>query len=158
MKTPPAASIRLGASVYYRTAVSLFAILLVASIILFTRTSGDFGIKIVFVGLTGALAIALGLWDAWRPRQGALHYAAGQWVLAKGDVESQGTLQVVSDLQTYILARYTPSNHALDDSLQQHKTQWLHLESRHGQDWRALRRALFAMPLPAMTIPSAKPL
>lgn len=119
---------------------------------------GGFGIKIAFLWWLGALAVAAALWDAWRPRQGALHYAAGQWVLARGDVESQGTLQVVVDLQTYILARFIPSGSALDASPQHHTTQWLHLESRHGQDWRALRRSLFAMPPSALAAHSAKPI
>ncbi|MGA8516332.1 MAG: hypothetical protein WB821_16340 [Burkholderiaceae bacterium] len=104
------------------------------------------------------MAIAVAVWDAWRPRRGALHYAAGQWVLANGDVESQGTLQVVMDLQAYILARFIPSASAMDDSPQHNKTQWLHLESRHGQDWRGLRRALFAQPLSAMAAHSAQPI
>lgn len=104
------------------------------------------------------MAISAGVWDAWRPRQGALHYAAGQWVLANGDVESRGTLQVVMDLQAYILARFIPSGSAMDASPQHKKTQWLHLEGRHGQDWRALRRALFAAPLLAKATHSARPI
>jgi hypothetical protein len=93
------------------------------------------------MGLCGIAAIAWAVWDAWRPHRGALHYAAGEWVLAQGDVESQGTIRVEIDLQNYLLVRFTQRGH------QPHThPQWLHLESRHGQDWLALRRALFAAP------------
>jgi hypothetical protein len=107
------------------------------------------------------LVMAWGVVDAWRPRQGALHYAAGEWVLAQGEQERQGTLQVVLDLQSYLLVRFTPSGHPLDSSQQlKIKGQWLHLESAYGQDWRALRRALYAAPSvapPSAPVASASP-
>jgi hypothetical protein len=41
--------------------------------------------------------------------------------------------------------RFTPSDTAPAALQQAHMTaQWLHLERRHGQDWLALRRALYA--------------
>jgi hypothetical protein len=154
VKTPPAASIRLGASVVYRVVVLVCTILLIAAYVLATRTLGLFSLQNTAMCGLGALAIAAGVWDAWRPRTGALHYAAGQWVLAQEGVESQGTLVVVVDLSSYILARFIPVDHVLDATPQHPPTQWLHLESRHGQDWLALRRALFAPPTDA---PEPKP-
>jgi hypothetical protein len=101
--------------------------------------------------VAAACTIGWGVVDAWRPRQGALHYAAGEWVLAQGEQESQGTLRVVLDLQLYLLVRFTPSGNSSGvspTSSQQLKIkgQWLHLESVYGKDWRALRRALYAVP------------
>jgi hypothetical protein len=97
--------------------------------------------------------------EAFRARQGALHYAAGEWVLAQGEVETQGTLQVAMDLQQYLLVCFTPLHAAPEHGpLQKIKPQWLHLERQHtlrqgkqreaapGEDWRALRRALYAPP------------
>ncbi len=104
-------------------------------------------------------AIGWAVWDAWRPRLGALHYAAGEWVLAQGDVENQGTIRVALDLQSYILVRFLPSRPPLASPQQlKVKAQWLHLESAYGQDWHALRRALYAAPSnPVATLPSATP-
>jgi hypothetical protein len=96
-----------------------------------------------------------------------LHYAAGEWVLAQGEHENQGTLQVAIDLQHYLLVRFIPLEHGLHASQQQQSTkpQWLHLERRPSQrqglvreqtpdqDWRALRRALYASTTAA--VPSA---
>jgi hypothetical protein len=85
-----------------------------------------------------------------------LHYAAGEWVLAQGESESQGTLRVVLDLQQYLLVRFTPLGHLTASSQQlKIKAQWLHLESSYGQDWLALRRALYAAP--ASALPAAPP-
>jgi hypothetical protein len=97
--------------------------------------------------------------DAFRARQGALHYAAGEWVLAQGEAEIQGTLQVAMDLQQYLLVRFTPLHAAPEYGLlQKIKPQWLHIERQHtlrqgklteaapGEAWRALRRALYAPP------------
>jgi hypothetical protein len=82
-----------------------------------------------------------------------------------GAQERQGTLRVALDLQNYLLVRFIPSGYSsgvLPESLQQLKIkgQWLHLESAYGQDWRALRRALYAAPLvalPNVPIASASP-
>jgi hypothetical protein len=162
VKTPPAASIRLGISRWYQTAVALSAILLVAACAIFYGASGVLDIKMLLLAVCATGAIAWAAVDALRPRAGALHYAAGEWVLALGDHESQGTLQVVIDLQQYLLVRFTPLGHGLQVvPAQQLKPQWLHLESRYtqrqglqqaqaaAQDWRALRRALFAWAVPA---------
>jgi hypothetical protein len=106
----------------------------------------------VYVCLAADCAVWWGLYDAWRSRQGALHYAAGEWVLAQGGYESQGTLHVVLDLQTYLLVRFTPSGHAPAHPQQvQLKAQWLHLESAYAHDWRALRRAVYAQGLPLVS-------
>jgi hypothetical protein len=135
--------------------VLLLAIFLIASPATFYWASGRFDLKIAVICAAALAAISWGIVDAWRPRQGALHYAAGEWVLAQGGQESQGTLHVVLDLQLYLLVRFTPSDYSLGQSLghgptssQQLKIkgQWLHLESAYGQDWRALRRALYAAP------------
>jgi hypothetical protein len=127
--------------------VGFFAILLIAAPAIFYEARGRFDLKTWLVFAMAGCALAWGVRDAWRPRQGALHYAAGEWVLAQGEHESQGTLHVALDLQFYLLARFTPSGH-LPTSAQQLKikAQWLHLESAYGQDWRALRRALYAGP------------
>jgi hypothetical protein len=129
---------------------------------MFYWASGTFSIKNGLLAGGAAAATAWGLVDAFRPRQGALHYAAGEWVLAQGEHESQGTLQVAMDLQHYLLVRFIPLEHGLHASQQQStKPQWLHLERRPsqrqglqreqtpGQDWRALRRALYATATPA---------
>ncbi len=161
MKTPPAASTRLGVSRWYQCAVALFAILLIASAAVFYWASGHFVLEIGVVCAATACALVWGIYDAWRPRHGALHYAAGEWVLAQDGQERQGTLRVVLDLQIYLLVRFTPSGYTsglLPASSKQHqiKGQCLHLESVYGQDWRALRRALYAAPaIPLPTAPSA---
>jgi hypothetical protein len=141
----------LGVSRWYQCVVGFVAILLIATSAIFYCTGDRFDLKIAFIGVAAVCAITWGVVDAWRPRQGALHYAAGEWVLAQGELESQGTLRVVLDLQRYLLVRFTPSGYAsaqLPASSQQLKIkgQWLHLESAYGQDWRALRRALYAAP------------
>jgi HPt (histidine-containing phosphotransfer) domain-containing protein len=136
----------------------LSAIILVAACAIFYWSSGVFSYINMLLMVCASAAVAWGLVDAFRPRQGALHYAAGEWVLAQGEVESQGTLQVVLDLQQYLLVRFIPSEYSLETVAQQKiKSQWLHLESRYtqrhgqqqdalpGQDWRALRRAVHAL-------------
>lgn len=147
MKTPPAASTRLGVSRWYLSAVGFLATLLLAAAAIFYEAGGIFSLKAAVVCAAAACAISWGVYDAWRPRQGALHYASGEWVLAHGEHEGQGTLRVVLDLQRYLLVRFTPSDYSLTSSQQlKIKAQWLHLESAYGQDWRALRRALYAAP------------
>ena len=140
MKTPPPASIRLGASWYYRGGVLLFAALLIANYLISTSEKSLFFhlnanseyAQPVALGVITALALLWALWDAWAPRSGALHYAAGDWVLARGDVETVGTLQPVLHLPNYILVRFTPRLYGLADSqLHNKQQQWLHLESRH---------------------------
>jgi hypothetical protein len=131
--------------------VVFFAILLIAAPAIFYWTGGHFDLKMALICAAAVCAVGWAVYDAWRPRQGALHYAVGEWVLAQGGQESQGTLRVVLDLQRYLLVRFTPSGYAsaqLPASSQQLKIkgQWLHLESAYGQDWRALRRALYAAP------------
>jgi hypothetical protein len=162
VKTPPAASIRLGASLAYRGVVIFLAILLIAAYALFIWPTGVFNVKNGLAAAVAVLALAAALWDAWRPRAGALHYAAGQWVLAQEGVEAQGTLQVALDLPSYLLVRFTPSAPIFDSAVfSPPAPQWLHLEPRHGQDWRALRRALFAAPALGDTLhdtPEPKPL
>lgn len=114
----------------------------------------------MLLSVCAAVTIAWGLTDAYRSRQGALHYAAGEWVLAQGEIEIQGTLQVALDLQYYLLVCFTPLRAApVHGPLEKIKPQWLHLERRHtlrqgnlheaapGEDWRALRRALYAPPV-----------
>jgi hypothetical protein len=150
--------------------VVVFAIILIAACAISYRAGGQFDLKMAVLTGGAGLATLWALADAWRPRQGALHYAAGEWVLAQGEHESLGTLDVTLDLQQYLLVRFTPSGHAQDaaglDAAQRHniKKQWLHLESRHTrrhgqaqgavqwQDWRALRRALFAVPVMQGTV------
>jgi hypothetical protein len=156
VKTPPAASTRLEVSRWYQCAVALFAILLIASAAIFYGASGKFDLKMALVCTAAVCTSSWAVHDAWRPRQGALHYAAGEWVLAQGEQESQGTLHVVLDLQHYLLVRFTPSGHPTASSQQlKIKAQWLHLQSSYGQDWLALRRALYAAP--ASPSPAAPP-
>ncbi len=150
MKTPPAASIRLGASWHYRTVVLLIAIILIANYLISTSEKWHFffqnsatqdgqtwGVSAALL-VVSVLAVVWALWDAWAPRAGALHYAAGDWVLARGDVEVLGTLQPVLDLPSYMLVRFTPhvdgSAHIQPHphpQLHNNQQQWLHLESRH---------------------------
>jgi hypothetical protein len=127
--------------------VVVFAALLIATGAIFYGAAHSFGLDVAMMFSVAALAMVWGGYDAWRSRQGALHYAAGEWVLALGEHESQGTLRVVLDLQNYLLVRFTPSGDK--QAISQHlkiKAQWLHLESGYGQDWPALRRALYALP------------
>jgi hypothetical protein len=161
MKTPPAASIRLGASWHYRAAVVLFTIILIANYSISTSEKWSFffqngltqdgqqwGASAALLAVS-VLTAAWAMWDAWTPRLGALHYAAGNWVLARGDVEVLGTLQPVIDLPEYMLVRFIPhantsantlnrdvtGNHLVDThpplQLHNNQQQWLHLESRH---------------------------
>jgi hypothetical protein len=139
--------------------VVVVAILLIAACAVSADYNGFFTYKNALLSLPATAALAWAVWDAWRPRQGALHYAAGDWVLVQGDTETVGTLQVVLDLQVYVLVGFTPlpsdPEHAHHLNLATTApAQWLHLESRHarqyGQDWRSLRRALFAAPAPAL--------
>jgi hypothetical protein len=137
--------------------VVFLATLLIAAPAIFYWAGGRFDLKLSFICAAAVGTISGAVYDAWRPRQGALHYAAGEWVLAQGGQESQGTLHVVLDLQKYLLVRFTPSGHPPDSSQQlKIKGQWLHLESAYGQDWRALRRALYAAPpSPLAAVPAA---
>jgi hypothetical protein len=182
MKTPPAASVRLGSAWWYRWMVSLLASLLIAACAAFPWASGLFGSKnglqtsalpaasFVAVALVALAATLAALWDAWRPRYGALHYADGHWVLAQGDVEYQGTLQPVFDLYVYILVRFTANSDGLNrhhpsDRLAKKQQQWLHLESRHAgrnphrnsPDWLAVRRAAYCTAAPPYDSPYASP-
>ncbi len=65
------------------------------------------------------------------------------------------------DLQRYLLVRFIPSGHQQATSqYQKIKAQWLHLENGYGQDWLALRRALYAAPaspVGAVATPLARP-
>ncbi len=131
----------------------------------------------LFLSALAAQAVLWALWDAWRPRHGALHYAQGEWVLALGDVESLGTISVSIDLPRYLLVRFTPQMSDGDQrqtGTQHHniKAQWLHLEYKKTvhfaggasaltaldhERWLALRRALAAA-LPAqLQAPVAAP-
>lgn len=148
MTTPPATRIQLGASWWYRGAVIVFTIILIASYIVNTWTTGLFSTQNGVLWLLAGLAIAWAVWDAWRPRRGVLHYADGQWVLSLGDMEYQGTIQPVIDLPAYLLVKFTPIYAATDFATGQctagpsHKKQfhpehqeqcqekWLHLEPK----------------------------
>lgn len=109
--------------------------------------SSSFGIK---NGLMCGLALVCGLWllwDAFKPVYGALHFAAGQWVLAQGDIEYAGTITPRLDLQNYLLVHFETG--ASSPGAQ--KNTWLHLERKPARsaagttpDWFALRRAVFA--------------
>jgi hypothetical protein len=159
VQSPPACSIALTRSLAYGLLTLVVTIILIAACAVSIRTTGLFSYeKGLFLLLATAVA-AWALWDAGRPRHGALHYAAGEWVLAQGESETLGTLQVALDLQHYVLARFTPLASDADNALAPDllhiapaiaPTQWLHLDSRqarqYGQDWWALRRALFAAP------------
>jgi hypothetical protein len=178
MKTPPAASIRLGASWHYRVVVMLFTTILIANYSISTSEKWPFFFQngstqddqqwmaSAALVVVSVLTAAWALWDAWAPRSGALHYAAGDWVLARGDVEVLGTLQPVIDLPDYVLVRFIPhantsantlsrdvtGDHLADThpplqlQLHNNQQQWLHLESRHT---RHTSTALTAPALPA---------
>jgi hypothetical protein len=170
MKTPPAATIRLGASWHYRCAVILFATLLVANYSISTSEKWPFFFQnstlqygqqwwdSAALLAVSVLAAGWALWDAWAPRPGALHYAAGDWVLARGDVEVLGTLRPVIDLPDYMLVRFTPQTDALALEhrvlrLHNQQQQWLHLERRHT---RHIPTALLAGTVPAASaVPAA---
>ena len=147
MQTAPAVSTPLVASRFYRGTAVLIAIILVAACALFIWPAGIFDWKI---GLMCILASACGaalLWDAFGPVRGALHFAAGQWVLAQGDIEYAGTITPRLDLQNYLLVYFETGTRSSGT----HKTAWLHLERQparsnlgYTQDWVALRRAVFA--------------
>jgi hypothetical protein len=159
--TPPATRTPLGAPWWYRAAVVVIAIVLIATQAINTWTIGIFDTQnAVLWGVTG-LAISWAWWDAWRTRRGVLHYADGQWVLALGDVEYQGTIQPVVDLPRYSLVKFTPVSDAAPLQIahgsykkeysQQCQEKWLHLEPQFklptaAADWLALRRAVFARP------------
>ncbi len=141
MTTPPATRIPLGASWWYRSAVLFFATILIAACAINTRTTGIFDTENGVLWLLAGLAIAWALWDAWRSRRGVLHYAQGQWVLALGDVEYEGTIYPVIDLPRYLLVKFTPvhaQSHPMDYSSDKNSykneyspqcpERWLHLE------------------------------
>ncbi len=161
MKTPPAASIRLGPSWWYRAFVALIAIILIVINVLFDCDGCHFEKKNILLNTLSVLVASWAVWDAWRPRSGALHYADGKWVLALGDTESQGTLAIALDLQSYLLVCFTPlrqSTGSLWGRLGRRQqpiitTQWLHLDQscvpsldshRRTMAWHAVRRALYA--------------
>ncbi len=149
MQTAPAVSTPLDASWVYRGFAVLIAIILIAACAYFTLTSGSFTVK---NGLMCALTLVCSawlLWDAFRPVRGALHFAAGQWVLAQGDIEYAGTITPRLDLQHYLLVYFETTTGKQGTQ----KNTWLHLERRrshkisgHAQDWFAIRRAVFARP------------
>ena len=137
-----------------------FAIILIAACALFTVASGSFAAKNGFLcALTTACSAWL-LYDAFRPVRGALHFAAGQWVLAQGDIEYAGTIAPRLDLQTYLLVYFEAfdADSEKTTGLTSHpKSTWLHLERKHMRnvpDWLALRRAIFAR-TPIQTAASA---
>lgn len=150
MQTAPAVSTPLGASWVYRSIALLITIILIAACALFTLASGSFSAK---NGLLCALTTAASAWllhDAFRPVRGALHFAAGQWVLAQGDIEYAGTIAPRIDLQSYVLVYFVAfeTNHKQPDGTSTRpQSIWLHLERKHMRnmpDWLALRRAIFA--------------
>jgi hypothetical protein len=147
MSHPPATRIPLGASWWYRGFVTAFTIFLIATYIVNTWTTGIFDTQNGLVWLLAGLAVAWAGWDAWRPRRGVLHYADGQWVLALGDVEHQGTIHPVIDLPDYLMVKFTPIDPLAADSAtgqqtvhhtdkkqfhplhqEQCQEKWLHLE------------------------------
>ena len=157
MHTAPAASTPLFRSRYYLSVAVAIAIILIAACALFISATGHFGLKNSLL-LIGCLACtAWLLWDAFRPVRGALHFAAGQWVLAQGDVEYAGTITPRLDLQNYLLVYFQSDPSRIGHK----KNTWLHLERRPAprpgaspqaslspsQDWMALRRAVFAKTL-----------
>jgi hypothetical protein len=176
---PPATRIPLGAPWWYRAVVLVVTIILIAAQAVNTWTTGIFDTKnAVLWGLTG-LAIVWAWWDAWRTRRGVLHYADGQWVLALGDVEYQGTIQPIIDLPKYLLVKFTPqygdtsphvagsadAEHYKKEYQQQCREKWLHLEPtakpRTQADHRTLHQALhqpmgqFIHPVPAGALGAA---
>ena len=166
MTTPPATRIPLGAPWWYRAVVMVVTIVLIAAQAINTWTIGIFDTQNAVVWGITALAISWAWWDAWRTRRGVLHYAHGQWVLALGDVEYEGTIHAVVDLPNYLLVKFTPvgaaamlqlaySSYKIDsykkEYSQQCQEKWLHLEPHSklptaAADWLALRRAVFAQP------------
>jgi hypothetical protein len=159
MTTPPATRISLGASWWYRGAVGVVTIILIAAQAVNTWTTGLFNTQSAVLWGVAGLAIGCAWWDAWRTRRGVLHYAQGQWVLALGDIEHEGTIHAVVDLPAYLLVKFTPVGAAHPLQLahssykkeypQQCQEKWLHLEPHSklptaGADWLALRRAVFA--------------
>ena len=163
MHTAPAASTPLFRTRVYRSVAAIIAIILIAACALFISATGRFDVKhAMFFALCLMCAVWL-LWDAFRPVHGALHFAAGQWVLALGDVEYAGTITPHLDLQNYLLVHFESDPSRIGHK----KNTWLHLERRpaprtqaglhasplsslgFSKDWMALRRAVFAKtPLP----------
>ncbi len=160
MDSPPAATIRLGASRWYRATVSATTALVIAGFITLHSANNPWHWMIALAwGVTG-VAIVWAWWDAWRSTTGALHYAAGEWVLAREGVEVVGTLRVVIDLIVYLLVKFIPQDAGLHNysiKMPQTTALWLHLELRNVRgahpastaalqvaDWLALRRAVFA--------------
>ena len=162
MDSPPAATIRLGASWWYRAAVCLATVLLAVGFVTLHSAANPSGVTTVTVlawGVAG-LAMVWAWWDAWRSPEGALHYAAGDWVLARNGNETVGTLRVAMDLNVYLLVKFIPQDarlHNYSINMPQSPAIWLHLEPRNARgaphpthatlraaDWLALRRAVFA--------------
>jgi hypothetical protein len=160
MDSPPAATIRLGVSWWYRAMVGGATALLVVGFATLHGASNPWGgVTAVAWGAAG-FAMAWAWWDAWRAPKGALHYAAGDWVLARNGAEAMGTLHVVIDLNVYLLVKFIPQDAGLHNysiNMPQSPALWLHLEPRNvrgaqkpntaqlqAADWLALRRAVFA--------------
>ena len=162
MDSPPAATIRLGASWWYRAAVCVATVLLAVGFAALHRADNASGLTTAttLAWAAAGLASAWAWWDAWRLQDGALHYAAGDWVLARNGRETVGTLHVAIDLNLYLLVKFTPQDAGLHNysiNMPQSPAIWLHLEPRNGRsaqhpthaalratDWLALRRAVFA--------------
>ena len=170
MHTAPAASTPLFRTRCYRSVATAVAIILIAACAIFISAAGHFGLKNGLFFVLCAVCAAWLLWDAFRPVHGALHFAAGQWVLAQGDIEYAGTITPHLDLQRYLLVYFES-----DPSRIGHKKNiWLHLERRPAQrhpvlvgavshtspgpnqDWMALRRAVFAKTPPPVRGPFDK--
>jgi hypothetical protein len=159
MRSPPAASVVIGVSYGYRAAVAVLTAVLIAVYTLAATQPANMGLALTWGAALALLASLMAWYDAWRPRRGAVHFANQEWVLALGDVECQGTLHVVLDLQMYILVKFKPApeglnfnSHLLHTAQQHLQQQWLHLEPKirfgapHAQkaDWLAFRRAVYA--------------
>jgi hypothetical protein len=122
MHTAPAVTYPLAPSRFYRVTVIFLAIILIAAHALFYWPDSIFSLKSWWAGACTVMVIGWAGCDAFKPVQGDLRFADGQWVLAQNGLEKQGTLQPHIDLQTYMLVRFS--------ELKSSKTTWLHLE-RH---------------------------
>ena len=166
MKTAPAASIRLGVSRWYQCAVLLFTIILVAACATFYWANGLFDAKnsLLLSAATCAIAWVLQMPFALARGRCTMLLANGFWRrVSLKSKELCGSPWIYKSTCWCVLRLCIL--HWLIGPLQKFKPQWLHLERRHtfrqgklreaaGEDWRALRRALYAPP-PQIALRSA---
>jgi hypothetical protein len=151
MQTPPSLTVPVRPARAYQVAVcvvALVAIIFVANYVINTPAVWHFRYQTVV--LSGFVMLCVGwlLLGAFRPATGQLRYSQGVWLWrADSGVhlqETEGTLRLALDLQTYVLVQFVPNARSAKLQFSQTHTPWLHLQAQQTDiaTWLACRRAL----------------